>query len=83
MNEATIMGAVTFLGGSVLLSLSILVLVATAIAVNNILHRFWKPISWLHLHDARPQYVTPEVSKIEPQVAEQTLYKSRIKETVK
>ena len=83
MNEATIMAAVTFLGGSVLFSLSILVLVAAFIAVNNIIHRYWKPMNLIEFHERRPEYVTPKVDKIEPLVNEKTLYKTTTKETTK
>jgi len=83
MNDATIMGAVTFLGGSVLIAVSILVLVAVVVAVNNIIHRFWKPMHWFEFQDNRPQYIVPGLKPIEPQTDEHPTYKTRTKETTK
>lgn len=79
MNEATIMGAVTFLGGSVLLAFGILVLVAALVAVNNILHRYWKPLNWIQFHDHRPDYITPKVAPVKAET-NPTVYKSQTKE---
>jgi hypothetical protein len=36
--------AAVFLAGSVLFALSIVTLVVGCVAVNNIIHKFWKPI---------------------------------------
>ena len=40
MNQAT-----TFLGASILLVIGILVIIVGAVAINNILHKFWKPVN--------------------------------------
>lgn len=34
-----------FLAGSILTALGFIVVIAAIIAVNNLLHRFWKPIN--------------------------------------
>jgi len=36
--------AAVFLAGSILTALGFLVVIATIIAVNNLLHKFWKPV---------------------------------------
>jgi hypothetical protein len=36
--------AAVFLAGSVLIMMGVIVIVAAAVAVNNIIHRYWKPI---------------------------------------
>ena len=79
MNEATILGAVTFLGGSVLVAFGILVLVSAFVAVNNIIHRYWKPMNWLPLHDSRPSYIVPEVAPVKAET-NPTVYKTSTKE---
>jgi hypothetical protein len=40
--------ASTFLCGSILIGLGIVVIVATIVAVNNIFSRYWKPVQWVH-----------------------------------
>jgi hypothetical protein len=34
-----------FLAGSILTALGFLVVVATIVVINNILHKFWKPVT--------------------------------------
>jgi hypothetical protein len=36
--------AAVFLAGSILTALGFLVVIATVIVVNNLLHKFWKPV---------------------------------------
>jgi hypothetical protein len=36
--------AAVFLAGSVLIMMGVIVIVAAVVAVNNIIHRYWKPI---------------------------------------
>lgn len=78
----SIEGAIIFLGCSLLISVGMLSVVAAIVAANNIIARYWKKLNWLQWHDPRPQYLVPEVSKVEPQ-STQTQYKTRTKETVK
>jgi len=41
----SIESASNFLVGSVLIAVGVLVLIACAVAINNLLHRFWKPVT--------------------------------------
>ncbi len=43
MNQAAV-----FLGGSILITLGLVIVVAGAVAVNNIIHRYWKPVRIFH-----------------------------------
>ena len=63
--------AAVWLGGSILTALGFVVLVIAVVIVNNIIHKFWKPVriftsdSW----NLNPpiRYATPEeLEKIEP-----------------
>jgi hypothetical protein len=65
--------AAVFLAGSILTALGFVVLIAAVVAINNILHKYWKPVriftsdSW----NLNPpiHYATPEeLAKIEPQI---------------
>ena len=57
----SIESASNFLVGSILLSVGILVFVAAAVAINNLLFRFWKPVkifspdSWKAFNPPVPQ----------------------------
>ena len=69
--------AAVFLAGSILTALGFIVLIAAVVAVNNILHLYWKPVrvftadSW-NLN-APMRYVTPEeLAKIEPKIEKDT-----------
>jgi hypothetical protein len=42
MNQAAV-----FLAGSILTMLGFVVVVAGVIVVNNLLHKYWKPVTWL------------------------------------
>ena len=63
--------AAVWLGGSILTALGFVVLVIAVVVVNNIIHKFWKPVriftsdSW----NLNPpiRYATPEeLEKIDP-----------------
>jgi len=41
-----ITNAVNFLVGSILFSFSAIILAVMVIILNNLFHRFWKPIKW-------------------------------------
>lgn len=56
-----------FLAGSILTILGFVVIVAGAIVINNLLHRFWKPVRiftvdsfTLFGHHNNPQFMTDE-----------------------
>ena len=40
--------ASTFLCGSILIGIGVIVVVAVIVAVNNIFSRYWKPVQWVH-----------------------------------
>ena len=42
----TIDQASTFLVGSILMSIGVVILVVTAVVINNIIHAFWKSFGW-------------------------------------
>jgi len=49
--------AAVFLAGIILTMLGFIVVAAGIIAINNLLHKFWKPITWMRIQD-QPMYVT-------------------------
>lgn len=46
-----ITGAVLFLSGSLLIMTSLVIIVAGIIAINNLIHRYWKPLNWMRFID--------------------------------
>jgi hypothetical protein len=56
--------AATFLAGSVLVMLGTLVVVSAIVAINNILHRYWKPVTFFR-YDYRT-YHEEEIQKTDP-----------------
>ena len=38
---------IAFMVNSMFISIGILILVAAAVAVNNLLHRYWRPVRWV------------------------------------
>jgi hypothetical protein len=62
--------AAVFLAGSILTALGFIVVIGAAVVVNNLLHKFWKPVrifsadSW-HINPPLPQSEEP---KIEPSI---------------
>lgn len=60
--------AAVFLAGSILTALGFLVIVAAVVLVNNLLHKYWKPVTifkWAQYEPTR--FATPEeVAKIAP-----------------
>ena len=67
-----------FLAGSILIMLGFVVIVACSIVINNILHKYWKPVriftsdSWQPFGGTSlPRYATPEeLAKIDPKLNE-------------
>jgi hypothetical protein len=59
--------AAVFLAGSILTALGFLVVIAAVVIVNNVLHKYWKPVriftadSW-HLNPP-PRYMTDDEYK--------------------
>ena len=62
--------AAVFLAGSVLTMMGFVVVVIGIVVINNIFHRYWKPIQWMRMLD-QPIYTTREDladPKIEPKI---------------
>jgi hypothetical protein len=57
--------AANILAGSILTGLAILVAVVLIVLINNILHRFWKPLGWFSSwHSTEPKrFATEEEMK--------------------
>ena len=53
--------ASVFLAGSILTGLGFIVIVATAVVINNIIHKYWKSFGWNLL----PMYMQKEEQVIE------------------
>ena len=49
-----------FLVGSILLSLAMLVLVSAVVLVNNIIHKYWKPIKIYAYHTVERETEQPK-----------------------
>jgi hypothetical protein len=69
--------AAVWLAGSILTMLGLIVVVAGVIAINNLLHKYWKPVriftadSWAPFSQA-PRYATEEeLARIAPHLDEQ------------
>ena len=71
-----------FLAGSVLIMLGFVIIVAGCAVINNILHKYWKPIriftadSWQPFNGTIPRYATEEeLAKIAPHMNEEKIKK--------
>jgi hypothetical protein len=51
--------AAEVLAGSILTGLAFIVFVITIVVINNIFHKYWKPIKWMRMLD-QPMYVSRE-----------------------
>ena len=62
--------AAVFLAGSILTAIGFIVIVATAVVINNIIHKYWKSFGWklfpLYIQSEQPPI--PEEPKIEPKM---------------
>jgi hypothetical protein len=64
-----------FLASSVLIMFGFVIIVAGCAVINNILHKYWKPVriftsdSWQPFSGTLPRYATEEeLAKIEPHI---------------
>jgi hypothetical protein len=69
--------SMVFLSGSILIMLGFIVIVAGSIVINNLLHKYWKPVkiftadSWQPFGGTLPRYATTEeLAKIAPKLDE-------------
>lgn len=53
--------AAVFLAGSILTGLGFIIIIATAVVINNIIHKYWKSFGWNLL----PMYMQREEPVIE------------------
>ena len=65
--------AASFLAGSILISLGLLIFIIGCVVVNNIIHKYWKPVniftpdSWKGFFPPhQPQFIEPELDKSNP-----------------
>ena len=60
--------ASTFLSGSILIMLGLIVVFIGMVVVNNIIYKYWKPVKLWQFHDYPPsRFATAEeVQKMEP-----------------
>ena len=61
--------ASVFLAGSILTGLGFIVIVATAVVINNIIHKYWKSFGWnlLPMYMQKEEQVV-EDTKLEPKI---------------
>jgi hypothetical protein len=53
--------AAVWLGGSILFALGAVVIVAGVVVINNILHKYWKPVQFFKWADhPATRFMTPE-----------------------
>ena len=64
----TVDQAATFLVGSILTGMGFIVVFGVIIAINNILHKYWKPVQFVKWIDApHVRFATEEeVKKLDP-----------------
>ena len=65
--------AAAFLAGSILYGIGITFALVCVVCVNNILHKYWRPVKiWLpHYMGEAPRFATPEeVERIAPHLEE-------------
>lgn len=73
MNTSIIISSSTFLIGSILVSLGILVLICTSVLINNLLAKYWKTVKivvWDH-KDYEDQYPEEPTIDINPPQSKQ------------
>ena len=58
--------AAVFLAGSILTAMGFVILVAGIVAINNILHKYWKPVTFINWNYPPHRFIEEE--KIPPTV---------------
>lgn len=64
--------AASFLAGSILFSIALVVFIIGCVVVNNIIHKYWKPVnlftpdSWKGFFPPHVTYVESEIDKSKP-----------------
>lgn len=62
--------AANFLAGTILVGIGFIVIICVVVIINNILHKYWKPVTWgFSLPDTNARFIEPEVEKtVEPKL---------------
>ena len=59
--------AAVFLAGSILTALGFIVIIATAVVINNIIHKYWKSFGWnllpMYMQKQEPVIEDPKMEK--------------------
>jgi hypothetical protein len=59
--------AAVFLAGSILTALGFIVIIATAVVINNIIHKYWKSFGWnllpMYMQKQEPVIEEPKMEK--------------------
>ena len=74
--------AAVFLAGSILTAMGFIVVVIGVLVINNLLHKYWKPITiftWAHQVEPSRFMTHEEAAKIAPHLEEETNGKSKEK----
>jgi hypothetical protein len=58
--------AATFLAGSLLIGIALVIVGSVILILNNLFHKFWKPIKMIAYHN--PQYQEPVLEKEENKI---------------
>ena len=59
--------AAVFLAGSILTGLGFIIIIATAVVINNIIHKYWKSFGWnllpMYMQKQEPVIEDPKMEK--------------------
>jgi hypothetical protein len=55
--------AAIFLTGGILTMLGFIVIVIGIVVINNILHKYWKPVKFLYYDNYPPRFVDEDTTK--------------------
>lgn len=66
--------AAVFLAGSILTMIGFIVIIASVVVINNIIHKYWKPVQFFKWADhPATRFMTPEeASRIAPHMDNKT-----------
>ena len=67
--------AASFLAGSILFSIALVVFVIGCVVVNNIIHKYWKPVNLFTPDSWKGFFPPPEIRYIEPEMNKTTTSK--------
>jgi len=51
-----------FFAGSILITISMIIIAAGTIVINNLVHRYWKPVTWFK-YEYKPVYFDPKTGE--------------------